>query len=45
VVEGGSREGAYDLKTIAEKVAQLKRYAKSLPGSVYVEDRRKPENA
>jgi len=24
--------------------AQLKRYAKSLPGSVYVEDRRKPEN-
>ncbi|MCG9969733.1 EAL domain-containing protein [Pelotomaculum terephthalicicum JT] len=35
--EGGEKA---DLKTLSEKVAQLKCYAKSIPGSVYVRDRR-----
>jgi len=35
--EGGEKT---DLKTLSEKAAQLKCYAKSIPGSVYVRDRR-----
>jgi EAL domain-containing protein (putative c-di-GMP-specific phosphodiesterase class I)/GGDEF domain-containing protein len=34
-----------DLKDISAKVAQLKKYAKSLPGSVYVRDRRSVDHA
>lgn len=30
-----------DLRLVAEKAAQLKRYAKSVPGSIWVRDRRK----
>ena len=33
-----------DMKEISGKVAQLKQYAKSKPGSVYVRDRRKEEH-
>jgi len=33
-------ESRSDLKEISTRVAQLKKYAKSLPGSVYVRDRR-----
>jgi len=33
-----------DMKEISGKVAQLKQYAKSKPGSVYVRDRRKQEH-
>jgi hypothetical protein len=40
IVECVGLDYLYNLKEIAEKAAQLKRYAKSLPGSVYVKDRR-----
>jgi len=43
VIECGEGELA-DLKVISEKAAQLKRFAKSIPGSVYVRDRRSREN-
>ena len=42
IVECTARNNLYDPKKIAERAAQLKRYAKSLPGSVYVKDRRSP---
>ncbi|MCL6479986.1 MAG: EAL domain-containing protein [Peptococcaceae bacterium] len=42
VIECGEGE-MLDLKTISEKAAQLKRFAKSIPGSVYVRDRRNRE--
>ncbi|HCX02563.1 MAG TPA: diguanylate cyclase response regulator, partial [Syntrophaceae bacterium] len=34
-------ETGKDMKEISGKVAQIKQYAKSKPGSVYVRDRRK----
>jgi hypothetical protein len=37
--QGGS--DSIDIKEISEKVAQLKSYAKSKPGSIYVRDRRR----
>jgi EAL domain-containing protein (putative c-di-GMP-specific phosphodiesterase class I)/GGDEF domain-containing protein len=37
--------GRIDFKEISLKVAQLKKYAKSLPGSVYVKDRREAPSA
>lgn len=43
VIECGEGE-MVDFKTISEKSAQLKRFAKSIPGSVYVRDRRSREN-
>lgn len=43
VIECGEGELA-DLKVISEKAAQLKRFAKSIPGSAYVRDRRSREN-
>ncbi|MBS4006925.1 MAG: GGDEF domain-containing protein [Clostridium sp.] len=40
VVIGSSEDMKTDPKSISEKVAQLKRYAKSVPGSIIVKDRR-----
>lgn len=40
IVECTGHDCLYDQKKFSEKAAQLKRYAKSLPGSVYVKDRR-----
>ena len=39
VIDIDSRE-SFDLKQMLEQVVHLKRYAKSIPGSVYVRDRR-----
>lgn len=40
VIDCGGCDGLDDPKKISEKAAQLKYYAKSIPGSVYVKDRR-----
>lgn len=40
IVECGGCDCLHDPKKVLEKAALLKRYAKSLPGSVYVKDRR-----
>ncbi|MBF7082126.1 GGDEF domain-containing protein [Desulfallas sp. Bu1-1] len=45
IVECTGRDCLYDQKKFSEKAAQLKRYAKSLPGSVYVKDRRSSSGA
>jgi diguanylate cyclase (GGDEF)-like protein len=37
--------GSLDLKEIGRRAAEIKRYAKSIPGSVYVRDRRKPPDS
>lgn len=40
IVDCGGCDCLHDPRKVSEKAAQLKRYAKSLPGSVYVKDRR-----
>jgi len=39
VISGNASE-KMNMRTVSEKAAQLKSYAKSIPGSIFVRDRR-----